>query len=680
MRGMRSGPAGEGGASANSPVPGLFITLALVWLPLFRELPAWMVGSAGLMLIARLRRPWPGQRPSLWIRLLLIGVGLAFVLITFHGLNGALPGSALLLLMAALKAFESTSLRDLRILVLIGYFEIGADLFLSQAPIVVLYLAVVTLLLTALWLHLESGREKGGPWSAWREALGWLIRALPTALILFFVFPRIPGPLWGLGPASTHPLGLPRHLDPGSLNRIVLSHQIVFRIRYRGPPPPRTDRYFRGPVFNHFTGTTWLPGRTTHLPPPRTTRLFGAAYRYRITLEPTETRALYALDFPVDWSIAARLDSLFELRAPFPIHRLTHYEAISYPDLRMEHLPEMTRLRDLALPIGADPKSRALALHWREKDPHSRAIINRALSFFHNQPFYYTLHPPLLTKTNPIDDFLFRTRRGFCQHYASAFAFLMRAAGIPARVVTGFVGGHYNSIGGFYVIRESDAHAWDEVWIHGRGWMRVDPTQAIAVSRVSPGARAVLSGHLRLAGLELPDQGLWLHLQTSWDAFDAIWDRWVLGYGPRLQERLLHDVGFGLAQTAEWAGFILIALGFPFFLNRLRWPNGFRRSRRIEEKAWQRLLRRMRPWGIPKAWEPPMVFARRMSVQLIADKGQDFLALAHRYSDLHYQNDPLPEEVRRFAEAASRYDPGPGPARAEKKPTQGDAHATPDSK
>jgi transglutaminase-like putative cysteine protease len=658
MRRKRHEPDTQAIAVARSPLPGLFITLALVWLPLFLELPVWMVGSAGLMLVARMRRPWPGQHPSLWIRLVLIGLGLAFVLFTFHGLNGALPGSALLLLMAALKAFESTSLRDLRILVLIGYFEIGADLFLSQAPLLVLYLALVTLLLTALWLHLESAREKKHPWSAWPEALRWLVRALPTALILFIVFPRIPGPLWGLGPLSAHPLGLPRHLDPGSLNRIVLSHQIVFRIRYLGPPPPRPDRYFRGPVFNRFTGTTWLPGRTAHLPPPRTTQLDGASYRYRITLEPTETRALYALDFPVDWSISARLDSLFELRSPFPIRRLTRYEAISYPDLRMKHLPEMTRLRDLALPIGADPRSRALATQWREENPHPLAIIARALSYFHDQPFYYTLHPPLLTKVNPIDDFLFRTRRGFCQHYASAFAFLMRAAGIPARVVTGFVGGHYNSVGGFYVIRESDAHAWDEVWIHGRGWMRVDPTQAIAASRVSPGARAVLSGRLRLAGLDLPDQGLWLHLQTSWDAFDALWDRWVLGYGPRLQEHLLHEMGFGLAQSAEWLGFILMAFGLPFFMNRLHWPDRFRTTRRIEEKAWRGLLRKMRPWGVPRAWEPPMAFALRMRNQLIADKGQDFLTLAHCYSDLHYQNDPPPEEVRRFAEATSRYDPG----------------------
>ncbi len=666
MRPWRSGadPVGP----ARSPLPGLFIALGLVWLPLFRELPAWMVGAAFLLLIARWRLPWPGKRPLFWIRLLLIGAGLVLVLATFHGLNGALPGAALLLLMASLKALESTSMRDLRILVLIGYFEIGADFFLSQAPLLALYLAIVTLFLTTTWLGFESPPDARGPWSAWPEALSYLARALPTALILFFIVPRIPGPLWGLGPTSTHPLGLPRHLDPGSLSRIVLSHRIVFRIHYLGPPPPRGERYFRGPVFNRFTGTTWLPGRTARLPPPRATHLHGPTYHYRITLEPTGTRALYALDFPVDWSIGARLNSLFELRTPFPIRHLTRYEAISDPGLRMEHLPAMTRMRDLALPSGANPRSRALALQWRKENPSPSAIVARALSYFHDRPFYYTLHPPRLTPVNPIDDFLFRTRRGFCQHYASAFAFLMRAAGIPARVVAGFVGGHDNAVGDFYVIRESDAHAWDEVWIHGRGWTRVDPTQAVAASRVSPGTRALLSGRLRLAGLELPDQGLWLRLRTNWDAFDALWDRWVLAYDSRLQRRILNDMGFGVEQTAEWLGFILLALGFPFLLSRLRWPDRSRTSRRAEEKAWRAILRRMRPWGEPWPWEPPMAFAVRLSGRLVPVKSQDLLSLAHHYSDLHYRNDPPSEEVRRFTDQAARYDPGSGPDPAKPGP------------
>ncbi|EQD59803.1 transglutaminase domain protein, partial [mine drainage metagenome] len=153
-------------------------------------------------------------------------------------------------------------------------------------------------------------------WPAPGGALRALLQALPTALLLFLAIPRIPGPLWGIGTPTHHLLGLPRSLDPGALNHIVLSHRMVFRIRYKGHPPPRSERYFRGPVFNRFTGTRWLPGRVAAIPPPRKTILAGPAVRYRITLEPTGTRALYALDYPVDWSIAARLDSFFELRSP----------------------------------------------------------------------------------------------------------------------------------------------------------------------------------------------------------------------------------------------------------------------------------------------------------------------------------------------------------------------------
>lgn len=637
-----------------SPLAVLLGLLAGIWIPLFWSLPWWMPVTAGLVLLVRLSRPWPGRRPSIVLRIALVALGAGLVFYTFDSLNGAVAGSALLLLMAALKSLESCSPRDLRVLVMIAYFEIGADFFLSQSPILAVYLAILLVGLTAVWLWMEEPDPIRPRLPRWGRALKSLLTAVPTALLLFLAVPRIPGPLWGLGAPTHRQLGLPESLDPGALNHIVLSHRMVFRIHYAGPAPPPSERYFRGPVFNRFTGTRWLPGRAASILPPRKILLSGRPVRYRITLEPTETRALYALDFPVDWSIAARLNSFFELRSPHRIRHLTAYTAISYPALRMQGLPATARMRDLALPAGIDPKARQLAEQWRAEDPSPRAIIRRALAYFHDQPFYYTLHPPKLSGRNAVDQFLFKTRRGFCQHYASAFAVLMRAAGIPARVVTGFVGGQDDPIGGFYVIRESDAHAWDEVWLHGTGWVRVDPTAAIAPSRVSPGTRALFAGSVHLAGLTFPDQGIWARLQNGWEAFDADWDRWVLGYGPRLQHRLLDSLDPAGHPTLEWIGLIALALAIPGlaaggWLLLMRWKHG-RRS--PEERLWNRLLHKLKRWGCPEAWETPLAFAERIGAR-IPRAQSDLRELALFYSDLHYGDRPSPDAIARLHIAIS---------------------------
>ncbi|MHB1543577.1 MAG: transglutaminase TgpA family protein [Gammaproteobacteria bacterium] len=641
---------------APSPLPATLGLLACIWIPLFWSLPWWMPVLAALIVLTRLSRPWPGRRPPIVLRIALVAIGIGLVFWTFHSLNGAVAGSALLLLMAALKILESCSQRDLRVLILIGYFEIGADFFLSQSPILALYLAGLLVGLTAIWLWIEDPDHTRTAWPFRGRALRCLLQALPTALLLFLAVPRIPGPLWGLGAPAHRFLGLPRSLDPDALNRIVLSHQMVFRIRYESLPPPRSERYFRGPVFNRFTGTRWLPGRVTAIPPPQRTVLSGPAVRYRITLEPTGTHALYALDFPVDWSIAARLDAFFELRSPIPLHHLTTYTAISYPELRMQGLPASARLRDLALPEGIDPKARALAQRWRAENPTPRSIIQRALAYFHDQPFYYTLHPPKLSGPNAVDQFLFKTRRGFCQHYASAFAVLMRAAGIPTRVVTGFVGGHYDALGGFYVIRESDAHAWDEVWLHGAGWVRIDPTAAIAASRVSPGTLALFAGSVHLAGFTFPDAGIWEHLQNGWDVLNAVWDRWVLGYGPRLQRRLLNSLNPAKHHTLEWIGLILLALIIPTLATGgwLLWSH-FRELRLSpEERVWLRLVRKLRDWGHPEAWETPLAFAERIG-QKLPESQASLRLLALDYSELHYGDRVLPARIALLRVAVSRF-------------------------
>jgi transglutaminase-like putative cysteine protease len=609
------------------------LALAGAILPFFFALPPWVAGIA-LALVAwralALERQW--RQPSLILRVAMVFLGFFAVIASFRGFGGAEAGGAFLVITAALKALESRNRRDFRIVALLVFILLAAVFLLRRSLPLALYAALL------IWLATTALLGSGDATHGWRalalRAGRLLATALPIAIALFLLFPRLPGPLFRLAaPRAAAVSGLPATLDPGDIAALASSGKIAFRVHFTGSVPPPAQRYFRGPVFSRYDGKRWLPSR-----PRRGEGQFqprGQAVHYRVLERPSGTRYLFALALPARVSIPARLDPRYELLAPRRIWNDTAYTAVSYPDYRTQAaLDPALRRANLALPAGVDPKARALAEKWRKKSQKDgtgpAAIVRRALAWFRNEPFYYTLTPGRLRGPNRMDQFLFTTRLGFCEHYASAFAVLMRAAGVPARIVTGYAGGDINPYDGWLVLRQSSAHAWDEVWLAGRGWVRVDPTAVIPASRVKPSAASAAAIGAAQDARHASGDWFW-RARNLWDAADTLWAQYVVGYGPTLQHHLLGHFGLGRlgpAGAAFLMAAVVIAAGASvFFLGLLR----FRRNdedpaRRLYERWCRRLARR----GLQRRkGEGPLDFAARIARlrPTYADEAREVAAL-----------------------------------------------------
>jgi len=370
-------------------------------------------------------------------------------------------------------------------------------------------------------------------------------------LILFILFPRIPGPLWGLPKDAYRGLsGMSEEMAPGSVSQLSLSAEVAFRVRFTRAVPPPGQLYWRGPVLDRYDGRTWR--RTEdRLYRQFSYRTEGEAVDYTVILEPHGQRWLPALDLPASLPGETEVSATFQLVRRQPVQEVLRYEMRSYPRYNTGPLQLQGQTQ---LPAGINPRTHALADEWRSRYPAPGEIVRAALTLFRREPFHYTLNPPLLPDQNSIDAFLFDTRRGFCEHYAGSFVFLLRAAGIPARVVLGYQGGERNELGGYLIVRQSDAHAWAEVWLEGQGWIRVDPTAAVAPDRVERGLYAALDDPDALPLLARRGQ-TWLQpLILGWDYMNNAWNEWVLAYGPERQKQWLSGLGFG---PVDWQGMVL---------------------------------------------------------------------------------------------------------------------------
>lgn len=602
--------------------------LAAALAPFLFALPPW-IATVALLLVAwraavLVRR---SRLPPLLLRLALAAAAVVVVVVSFRGLGGAEAGGAFLVLTSALKALESRSRRDFHIVALLAFFLLAAAFLLIESLPMGLYAAA------AVWLT-TTALLPPAPAQAWPRLFAragtLLLAALPVAAVFFLLFPRLPGPLFRFGAPQTAAVsGLPDQLDPGAIAALAASDTIAFRVRFDGPIPAPAERYFRGPVFQLFDGRRWLPGRAHardgHFEP------LGKPVRYHVLERASGTRYLFALSLPAQISTAAHLTATYELLAPHPLWNDVAFDALSYPRHVSGHtLGARERAATLGLPPGVDPRTRALARRWRKELDTPAAVVKKALAWFRDQPYYYTLTPGPNPGPNAIDHFMFDTRRGFCEHYASAFAVLMRAAGIPARVVTGYAGGTVNPYDDWLVLRQANAHAWDEVWLAGSGWVRIDPTSVIPPSRVE--SSADVAAATSPAANAPFDGGHWLwRLRDLWDALNTAWTQYVNGYGPALQQRLLGRLGLGalgpitVALVMVGAAAVLGALLIFLFLLR---PMGLRGD--PARRLYARWCRRMARRGLARPpSEGPLDFARRVAVSApaLAAEAADVTAL-----------------------------------------------------
>ncbi len=526
----------------NKPlIYGLVLSVLMVTAPHAIHLPLWVSSLCGALLLWRGYLAYSGNPlPKRWL-LTLITVACIIAIVTdFHTLFGREVGVTLLMLLVTLKLMELRAARDAMVLIYLACFIIVTNFFYSQSMLTALYLLATLMVVMTTWIHLQVGHIALKP--RLRIAAVLLLQAIPLTLILFVLFPRVQGPLWGLPQDAYASSGLDDKMSPGSLSRLSLSDAVAFRVSYAAEPPRREQMYWRGPVLWDFDGRTWTPGRTARGISPQLTRL-EQVIDYTVTLEPHNKTWLFTLDMPDQISVPARITSDFQVLSTEPVHARLRYQARSHlafkANLR-ETEPQIQRA--LQLPQSLDPRARELAASWRADAADDAAVMRSALDYFNRQSFQYTLEPPLLG-VNGIDDFLFTTRKGFCEHYASAFVFLMRAAHIPARVVTGYQGGELNAMGGYYIVRQSDAHAWAEVWLAGRGWVRVDPTAAIAPARVQINMAAAVPDRAALPFMARTPPTWLLNLRLNMDALAFRWNQWVLGYDSERQFALLTRLG-----------------------------------------------------------------------------------------------------------------------------------------
>lgn len=620
-------------------VSWMALSMGLVTMPHVERLPVWISSMAVLVIGWRLYISWTdGKLPRKWLLLLIVAGASAGVYLSFGTLFGRDSGVALLVVMLTLKLLEMKNLRDAMIVIFLSYFVVLTELLYSQTIPTALLMLIGVWIVTATMIGLQSP----GSGMRYQDRLAlsgkMLAQATPLMLVLFLLFPRVQGPLWGLPrDAYSGVSGLSDSMSPGTLSRLSLSDAVAFRVQFQSEMPKAPQLYWRGPVLWYFDGTSWHMGISFEGGTP-TYSPGGSPVSYTVTLEPHEKRWLFALDLPAKLIPNSRFTPDFQMLSTTPVRQRIRYEMTSHTSYRFgyEGLSALERRRALQLPDNYNWRSRTLAENMRRSARDDRDMLDKVLAMFRSQQFYYTLTPPLLGE-HPIDDFLFNTKSGFCEHYASAFVFLMRAAGIPARVVTGYQGGELNPVGNYMVVRQSEAHAWAEVWFPDAGWERVDPTAAVSPLRVESGIAAAMPASNTLPLLARSDLEWLRQVRFTWDSLANSWNQWVLGYNPERQYFLLSRMGLDRATWQTLAAILagttaLITLIFAYtMLRHLR-----QRARDPVASIYERFCRKLARKGARREpSEGPDTFAAR-AAGTFPEQAAAITAITELYIKLRY--------------------------------------------
>jgi len=654
-----NGTSMPSGTPANTlplaPLVLLFAGAVLTIAPHALWLPWWVDGVAGGLLVWRF---WlavrGGALPARWLLALVTAVAAVGVYLSYRTIMGRDAGVTLIVLLLSLKLLESRSRRDIFIAAFLVYFVALAGFFYSQSMQTAGWMLVTVLINTAALVGFSAPAR---PIADNLNTAGrMLIEAGPVMLLLFFLFPRVQGPLWGLPQdAYSGITGLSDTMSPGSISQLSTSDAIAFRVKFQGAAPPRNRLYWRGPVLSEFDGKTWRAGF------PRLNReplleVRGAPIDYEVTLEPHNRNWLFTLEMPGRIPPNARETSDYLVLSLPPVRSRIRYEARSYLDYRATAGADARDLAlELRLPRDSNPRARALAGEWRQSLGNDTAIVGKGIEFFRASRFEYTLLPPLLGM-NSVDEFLFDTKQGFCEHFAASFVFLMRAAGIPARVVTGYQGGDTNPVDDYMVVRQADAHAWAEVWLPQNGWTRVDPTAAAFPIRVESGVAAAARGAAALP-LLLRTNIDWLKaMRNNWEALANKWNQWVLGYNPDRQREILSWLGVQQPSWQTMAMMLFWSVAGVLLLIALWLLRGIRHVDPVQG-AWLRFCQKLARAGLARdGAEGPLDYAGRLARQL-PGRAPAVRAIVQLYVELRYGSRGERHSLARLKQLVRQFKP-----------------------
>ena len=640
----------------------LFLLVVTAWVlaPLSSNVPLWCSVLAASVLVWRgwlavQGQPLPGKG---WL-LGLLALTVAATVFSYQTVLGRDAGVTLLVVLITLKTLELRARRDAFVVFFLGFFCMLSNFFYSQslATAFSMLIGLMGLLTVLVNAHMPVGRP---PLTAAAKTAGWMtLLGAPVMLVLFLLFPRM-APLWGVpSDAMAGRSGLSPSMRVGNIAKLALDDTVAMRLKFQGNTPPQSAMYFRGPVLSRFDGAEWRSSSTEN--PVRSEMksnlaVSGTPYRYQVTMEPSSRTwlmlmeaSLQAPDIP---GYPSAMQDDLQWRTDQPVSELIRFNAESYPVFQHGPTTPVNGLLEfMDLPPGLNPRTQALAAQI-QADPRNTStalLVKDVMTRLRTGGYTYTLEPGIYG-ANTADEFFFDRKEGFCEHIASSFVILMRAMSVPARIVTGYQGGELNGVDGFWVVRQSDAHAWAEVWQEGSGWVRVDPTSAVSPGRVGTFTRLSTPGGAIAQTLSNFSPGLSAQLRATWEAVNNGWNQWILNYTQGKQLNLLKNLGF---KSPSWEdlSYVLIAVVVMASLAGAGWSL----YERAQHDPWQRLLARARTQLARKgvhssAATSPRQLAAMLTSTAGVSSSENTLAIQHWLLQLEAQRYAL------HASASSRTD------------------------
>ena len=592
--------------------------------PHFRHLPLWVSGFVIIALAWRISQNL-GRVPAMskWILAPLVLIGGISVFAEYWTVVGRDAGLALLAVMASFKFLETRNHRDLLILIFLCYFLIATHFLFSQSILTAVLMLITLIVITTTLITINQRDDNVPIINRFKIGSRMVAMSLPLMLILFILVPRIPGPLWGITSEQRAGVtGLSNSMSPGKISNLILSNDVAFRVEFKNEVPAQNKLYWRGPVMAMFNGRVWYQSKR-ELMDRLKIHVFKEPVEYTVTLEANGEHWLLALDIPTQLVDDSLLTADYQLTSIKEINDLRRYTLKSRLDYRVGLQESADYLKLTSdFPVKNNPRTIALGRDLAQRYDNPQDIVQHGLAMFRDQDFIYTLNPPILPD-NEVDRFLFDSKRGFCENYAGSFALLMRTAGIPARVVTGYQGGEYNRVGDYLIVRQSDAHAWTEVWLKGKGWVRVDPTAAVSPGRIELGLDDVLTGEN--PGFRIKNRSpLFGNLLYSWDNLQHGWNDWVLDYDHRRQSNFLRDLEVGIE---DWGDMIFALIAMMLLVTGGYWFISWFRERprkpELYEIYFNQLLKKLRKLGLEKApSEDTRAFLQRVKSRGFSQPGQ----------------------------------------------------------
>jgi transglutaminase-like putative cysteine protease len=631
----------------------LLLSVVCAVAPHALRLPLWLTLTVAMGVGLRYgidNHAW--RVPPRWLQWILLAAVVLGILKTYGTFLGRDAGVAFLTAAVGLKVLEIRSLRDYLITVFLAFFLLVGAFLYSQSMMTAVYGVAVALLATATLALLNNAQGLSGL-QVWKLMGRILLFGLPICLVMYVFFPRIQGSLWGLpSDAFSSRTGMTDEVRPGSFASLSVSTTPAFRVEFEGAPPEPEERYWRVYVLSSNENGTWRRRTMSAFdgPQPGGFEGTGPTVTYTVTLEPHNEHWLPVLDLPLDVPEGATPRHGFLVGSRNRVTRVIRYTSSSRQVARTAPLNLLEHRGNLRMDGQPSLRVAGLVRQWRGFSPTEK--VDAALAYFREQPFRYTLTPPRLEGDDRIDRFLFETRSGYCEHYASAFVSLMRWSGVPARLLAGYQGGEWNESGGYLTVYQSDAHAWAEVWLPERGWARVDPTAAVAPERIELGAEAIRLLVEQGAALgELSDseirrliarswaQRLWLRTVWAWDNMNYLWNVWVMGYGPEVQRGFLRWLGFDTPTWTRMVAALAAGVAVLFMLAAIV----ITRQRVREDpvaRLYRRALRKAAKSGFIKdPSEGPYDFQRRAE-RHAPELARRLKPVTEMYVRLRYAEDP----------------------------------------